>query len=109
MQSFPRNLKGHIDTLDQEIILDSEIVNMYRPVSNLSFLSKLIECIVCVQILNHVEELSIWSIPVSVQTVVQYGNSITLDILQAVDSHGGAVLVLPDLGVSIDTIDHDNL
>ena len=75
---LPKELKrAFLTPLIKKIILDAEILKNYRPVSNLSFLCKLIERIVCVQLVNHLVEWSIWSIPVSLQTVAQYGNSIT--------------------------------
>ena len=47
---FPKELKrAFLTPLIKKIILDAEILKTYRPVSNLSFLSKLIECIVYVQ------------------------------------------------------------
>ena len=46
---FPKELQtAFLTPLIKEIILDEEIPKNYRPVSNLSFLSKLIERIVCV-------------------------------------------------------------
>ena len=48
----------------------------------------------------------------SIQKVAQYENSIIrvpYDILQAVDSRGGAILVLLDLSAAFDTIAHEKL
>ena len=42
----------------------------YRPVSNLSFLSKLIERIVCVQLVNHLDKNGLYEV-FSLQTVAQ--------------------------------------
>ena len=39
----------------KKIILDQEILKNYRPYSNLLFLSKLIEHITCVQLVNHLD------------------------------------------------------
>ena len=52
-----KNVKrAFLTPLIEKIILDAEIVKNYRPVSNLSFLSKLIERIVCVQLVNHLDK-----------------------------------------------------
>ena len=47
---------------DQELILDCEIFKNYRPVLNLSFVSKLIERIVCVQLVDHLKENDLYEI-----------------------------------------------
>ena len=55
--AFPKELKrAFLTPLIKKIILDAEILKNYRPVSNLSFLSKLIERIVCVQLVNHLDK-----------------------------------------------------
>ena len=49
--------RAFLTPLIKKIILDAEIVKNYRPVSNLSFLSKSIERIVCVQLINRLDKM----------------------------------------------------
>ena len=98
---------------DQELILDCEIIKNYRPVFNLSFVSKLIERIVCVQLVNHLKENDLYEIFQSAYRQLHSTETALLrvqnDILQAVDSEGGAILVFLDLSAVFDTIDHQKL
>ena len=58
---FPKELKrAFLTPLIKKIILDAEILKNYRPVSNRSFLSKLIERIVCVQLVNHLDKKMVY-------------------------------------------------
>ena len=53
---FPTELKkAFLTPLIKKIILDCEIFKNYRPVSNLSFISKLVERVVCVQLVEHLK------------------------------------------------------
>ena len=105
--------KAFVTPLIKKAILDCEILKNYRPVSNLSFLSKLIERIVCVQLVCHLKENGLYEIYQSVYRQLHSTESALLrvqnDILQEVDSHGGAILVLLDLSAAFDTIDHKKL
>ena len=108
---FPRELKRAILTPLIKNILDAEILKNYIPVSKLSVLSKLIERIVCVQIVNHLDKNGLYEVfqsayrqLLSVETALL---RVQNDILQAVDSRGGAILVLLDLSAAFDTIDHE--
>ena len=111
---FPKELKREFLTpLIKKIILDAEILKNYRPVSNLSFLSKLIERIVCVQLVNHLDKNGLYEVFQSAYRQLHSTETALLrvqnDILQAVDSRGGAILVLLDLSAAFDTIDHETL
>ena len=92
--------------LIKKIILDAEILKNYRPVSNLSFLSKLIERLVCVQLVNHLGKNGLYEVFQSAYREVHSTETTLLrvqnDILQAVDCRGGAILVLLDLSVALD-------
>ena len=108
---FPDELKrAFLTPLIKKIILDAEIFKNYRPVCNLSFLSKLIERIVCVQLVNHLDKNGLYEVFQSAYRQLHSTETALLrvqnDILQAVDSRGGAILVLLDLGAAFDTIDH---
>ena len=103
----------YVAPLIKKIILDAEILKNYRPVSNLSFLSKLIERIVCVQLVNHLDKNGLYEVFQTAYRQLHSTETASLlvqnDILQAVDSRGGAILVLLDLGAAFDTIDHEKL
>ena len=97
---FPRELKRAILTPLIKNILDAEILKNYIPVSKLSVLSKLIERIVCVQIVNHLDKNGLYEVfqsayrqLLSVETALL---RVQNDLIQAVDSRGGAILVLLD-------------
>ena len=95
----PELKRAFILPLLKKTILDCEILKNFRPVSNLSFLSKLIERIVCVQLVDHLKINHLCSTETALLCVQN-------DLLQAVDTHGGAILVLLDLSAAFDTIDH---
>ena len=75
-----------------------------------SFVSKLIGKIVCIQLNDHLKENDLYEIFQSACRKLQGTETALLqvqnDILQAVDSEGGAILVLLDLSPAFDTI-HD--
>ena len=112
---FPKELKmAFLTPLIKKIILDAEILKNYRPVSNLSFLFKLIERIVCVQLVNHLDKNGLYEVFQSAYTTQLHSTATALlcvqsDIIQAVDSRGSAILVLLDLSAAFDTIDHEKL
>ena len=105
--------KAFVTPLIKKAILDCEILKNYRPVSNLSFLSKLIERIVCVQLIDHLKNNNLYEVFQSAYRQLHSTETALLrvhnDLLNAVDSHGGAILVLLDLSAAFDTIDHDKL
>ena len=111
---FPKELKrAFLTPLIKKIILDVEILKNYRPISNLSFLSKLIERIVRVQLVNHLDKNGLYEVFQSAYRQLHSTETALLrvqnDILQAVDSRGSAILVLLDLSAAFDTIDHETL
>ena len=111
---FPKELKmTFLTPLIKKIIRDADILKNYRPVSNLSFLSEWIERIVCVQLVNHLDKNVLYEVFQSTYRQLQSTETALLrmqnDILQAVDSRCGAILVLLDLSAALDTIDHEKL
>ena len=85
----------------------------YRPVSNLSFLSKVIEKVISIRILGHILDNNIVD---SFQSAYRAGHScetallhVYNDIVTTVGKGNGSFLVLLDLSAAFDTIDHDNL
>ena len=85
----------------------------YRPVSNLSFLSKVIEKVISIGILGHILDNNIVD---NFQSAYRAGHScetallrVYNDIVTTVGKGNGSCLVLLDLSAAFDTIDHDNL
>ena len=111
---FPKELKrSFLTPLIKKIILDAEILKNYRPVFNLSFLSELLKPMVCVQLVIHLDKNGLYEIFQSIYRQLHSTETSLLgvqnDILQAVESRGGAILVLLDLSTVFDTIDHEKL
>ena len=109
----PELKRAFVTPLIKKLIFDCEIFKNYRPVSNLSFISKLIERIICVQLVDHLKENDLYEIFQSACRQLHSTETALLrvqnDILQAVDSEGGAILILLDLSAAFDTIDHQKL
>ena len=111
---FPTELKkAFLTPLIKKIILDCEIFKNYRPVSNLSFISKLVERVVCVQWVEHLKTNNLYEIFQSAYRQLHSTETALLrvqnDLLQAIDNEGRAILVLLDLSAAFDTIDHQKL
>jgi len=85
----------------------------YRPVSNLSFLSKLIERVVVRQFVSHLNESGLF-VPVQSAYRAHHSTETALlkvlnDLLLAVDEGDVAILALLDQSAAFDTIDHQIL
>ena len=84
----------------------------YRPVSNLSFLSKVIGKVISIRILGHILDNNIVD---SFQSAYRAGHScetllrVYNDIVTTVGKGNGSFLVLLDEPAAFDTIEHDNL
>ena len=90
--------------------MDTSDVGSYRPIANLSVLSKLFERVVAAQIWNHLQSFDL--LP-STQSGFRPGFStetailrVISDILAAVDRGDFAALVLLDLSTAFNTVDH---
>ena len=90
--------------------LDKEVLKNYRPVSNLSFISKVLEKVVAKRLDDHMLDNNLYS---SLQSAYRVRHStetallkVQSDILTALDSGSGAVLLMLDLSAAFDTIDH---
>ena len=90
--------------------MDPEILKHFRPVSNLSFLSKIIEKVVAVRYDEHLVKNGLKEKMQSAYT--QHCSTETAllrvqnDILQEIDNNKAVILVLLDLSAAFDTIDH---
>ena len=105
--------KALIRPLLKKPSLDTEILKNYRPVSNLPFMSKIIEKAVNVQFQQHMERNGLYE---NMQSAYRRYHStetallkVQNDIMMAVDGGSVAVLVLLDLSAAFDTIDHAKL
>jgi hypothetical protein len=109
--TMPDELKeAHIAPLIKKAILDPEILKNFRPVSNLAYLSKLIERVVAAQYIEHLKQNGLCEDMQSAYREFHSTETALLrvqnDILLGIDKDGAAILVLLDLSAAFDTIDH---
>ena len=90
--------------------LNPEIFKNYRPVSNLSYVSKVIEKVIAARLLSHMQDQNLLD---PFQSAYQSGHStetallrVHNDILRIIDNGSGVFLVLLDLSAAFDTVDH---
>ena len=108
---FPDSLKHAVITpLLKKPSLDPQDMASYRPVSGLSFLSKLIERVVLFRLSSHVAEFNLLS-PSQSAYRTNYSTETSLlsiqnDLLVAADAGLGSALLLLDLSAAFDTVDH---
>ena len=110
---FLINLKeGLLWPLLKKLALELIFKN-FRPVSNLSYLSKLIEHLVCEQIVAHTEKTGdledLLSAYIANHSTEMALLRVKTDIMQAIDDQELVCLVLLDLSVAFDTKSHDLL
>ena len=93
--------------------LDSDILKNYRPVSNLTFISKVIEKVVSGRLNEHLIKNSMFD-PLQSAYRDKHSKETALikvqnDILSALDAGSSANLLMLDLSAAFDTIEHDIL
>jgi hypothetical protein len=111
---FPSSLKhALVRPLLKKSHLDPEDLKNYRPISNLAFLSKVIEKVVVSHLSQHMSDNNLHE---ELQSAYKANHSpetalvrVQNDILLELDRKRGVVLVLLDLSAAFDTIDHDIL
>ena len=93
--------------------LDPEVLKNYRPVSNLSLFSKVLERVVAARLTNY---MTINQLHEPMQSAYRACHStetalvrVQNDILRTLDQGGAVILVLLDLSAAFDTIDHSIL
>ena len=91
--------------------LDCEVLKNFRPISNLPFLSKLIEKVIAERLVSHMQDngmLQNFNLLINLIIVQRLHCSKfnKNDMLISIDQGGGATLVLLDLSSAFDTIDH---
>jgi hypothetical protein len=93
--------------------LDPEVLKNYRPVSNLSFVSKITEKAVSKHIDYHMDTYNLHAKMQSAYRPLHSTETALLrvynDLLQEVDRQRGVILVLLDLSAAFDTVDHEIL
>ena len=111
---IPKSLKtAHIRPLLKKTGLDSDILKNYRPVSNLTFISKVIEKVISGRLNEHLINNSLFD-PLQSAYRDKHSTETALfkvqnDILSALDAGSSAILLMLDLSAAFDTIDHNIL
>jgi len=111
---FPAAFKhALVRPLLKKASLDPEIFKNYRPVSNLAFVSKIIEKVVAARLQEHLMDNDLNEV---FQSAYKKGHStetallrVHNDIIRAIDSGHGIFLILIDLSAAFDTIAHETL
>ena len=108
---FPESFKNaYVRPLLKKPTLDSNVLKNYRPVSNLTFLSKIVERVVARQIQQHMDDNGLNN---PVQSAYRQGHScetavlkVQNDIFRALDQGYVVIHVMLDLSAAFDTLDH---
>ena len=105
--------KAVVTPILKKLGLDPNILSNYRPVSGLSFLSKLLEKIVSIRLHAHKHQHNLIE---KFQSAYRKGHStesavtrVHNDILRSIDNGKCVFLVLLDLSAAFDTVSHDIL
>ena len=111
---FPSSLKkGVIHPSIKKLSLDREAYPSYRPITNVAFLSKMLERVAATQTLNYLIPNGLLAKFQSAYRCFHSTETTLLrvfnDILVAIDNHRDVVLVLLDLSAAFDTIEHSVL
>ena len=92
---------------------DKEMLKNYRLVSNLTFVSKLLEKLVAERLKNHLDKYNLWS---TIQYAYHSFHStetallrLQNDLVNSIGKKNLVALVLLDLSAALETIDHDIL
>ena len=100
----------HVTPILKKPSLDKEVFKNYRPVSNLNFISKILERVVAVQLQTHLDEADLMT---AFQLAYRKHHStesallnIQTDILLNMAKGSVTALTLLDLSTAFDTIDH---
>ena len=109
--TVPKVMKHAVVTpLLKKTGLDPDSLSNYRPISNLSFISKLLERIIASQIRQYMVTNDIFDV---FQSAYRPAHScetalvrIQNDILVSLDNRKSVILVLLDLSAAFDTVDH---
>ena len=107
----PHEFKSAVVTpILKKATLDCEILQNYRPISNLPFLAKVLEKVVAARLNNHLEQYHLHEVHQSAYKSHHSTETclvkVQSDILSAIDKKQLSILVLLDLSSAFDTVDH---
>ena len=111
---FPESFKLALVTpLIKKTSLDPNVLKNYRPVSNLAFLSKILEKVAAAQLEKHLDENELFE-PFQSAYRKRHSTETALlrihnDIQHQLGNKKSVLLVLLDLSAAFDTIDHEKL
>ena len=102
--------QAHVTPILKKSSLDKEVLKNYRPVSNLNFISKILERVVAAQLQTHLDEAGLMTAFQSAYRKHHSTESALLnihnDILLNMSKGSVTALTLLDLSAAFDTIDH---
>ena len=109
---FPDHLKtSHITPIIKGSEMDRNLLSSYRPISSISFLSKVIEKCAALQLYDH---LTRYNLHLDLQSAYKENYScetalvkVYEDILCDINSSTGVIMVFLDLSAAFDTVDHE--
>jgi hypothetical protein len=112
--TFPSNYKDALVTpVLKKPSLDGDLLKNYRPVSNLSFVSKVLEKVVAAQLTKYLNDNGLAE---PYQSAYRHGHStetallhVQNDIVHAVGQRKTVLLILLDLSAAFDTVNHEIL
>jgi hypothetical protein len=112
--TFPAGLKqARVLPLLKKPSLDPEATSSYRPISNLSYLSKIIERVVVRRFNTHISDSHLLPVQQSAYRPFHSTETAVLsvhnDLAIAIDKGQVSLLVLLDLSAAFDTVDHSIL
>ena len=111
---IPKSLKTALNRpLLKKTGLNSDILKNYRPVSNLTFISKVIEKVISGRLDEHLINNSLFDPLQSAYRDKHFTETALIkvqnDILSVLDAGSLAILLMLALSAAFDTIDHDIL
>ena len=114
LSHFPLKFKNAlVKPLLKKSSLDQNCLNNYRPVSNLPFLSKVCEKVVCSRLIEHMDANHYFEKYQSAYRKFHSTESALLrvhnDIIKSLDSKKCVALIMLDISAAYDTIDHQLL
>ncbi len=109
--TVPENLKeAIIMPLIKKLILDPEIFKNFRPISNLKYISKIVEKVVAFHVHTHMSLQDLYELFQSAYKCFHSTETALLrvhnDCMRAMDDGQSVILVLLDLSAAFDTVDH---